>query len=278
MKKRWGERVIDAFLGGPVGNEKNKLGWFLTFAVSVFAVAFVGLGLVWWKDGQQTAGPLGDFFGGMLNPILSFLAFAGVLYSIHLQRLDLRETQKEAARQQFESTFFQMLAQMNRIVEAMDIKKFSIAYSGRDCFAAFADEIERQYEESAKSSGGSVQRGVAAAYRVFWQQRRQDLGHYFRFLYNCVRYVDEADLPQLPGDVAEPKTKYMRILRSQLSDYELVLMFYNAHGGHGANFNPYVGKYNLLDNLQPELVRIVDAIELREGLGRIGSLPVRSAL
>lgn len=228
----------------------------------------------------QEMGQRGDLYGGFMNPILSFLAFMGVLYSIYLQRLDLRETQQESQRQQFEATFFQLLAQQNRLVEAIDLRNSDHGETsrGRDCFHTFVNDIEDRYQRIRGSMQNDVKREMATAYRGFWNKRRQDLGHYFRFLYNFVRYVDESDLPQLPTDKIDPKIKYMRILRSQLSDYELVLIFYNAHGGHGEKLNNYVGKYHILDNLQSELVRIVDAIEFREGLGRIGNLPVRAAL
>lgn len=228
----------------------------------------------WAEMGQR-----GDLYGGFLNPLLSFLAFMGVLYSIYLQRIDLRESQEESRRQAFEATFFQLLAQQNRIVEAMDLRNSDKAETsrGRDCFESFVRDIEIRYRGMNASFQGDLRREIAAEYQNFWLKRRQDLGHYFRFLYNFIRYVDEADLPRLPGDQIDPKLKYMRIVRAQLSDYELVLIFYNSFGNHGAKFNEFVERYNMLGNLQPELVKITDAIELREGLGRVGTLPVRPA-
>lgn len=40
-------------------------------------------------------GTFGDFFGGMLNPILTFLTFMGLLITIVLQQKELRLTRKE---------------------------------------------------------------------------------------------------------------------------------------------------------------------------------------
>lgn len=228
----------------------------------------------------QEMGQRGDLYGGFVNPLLSFLAFMGVLYSIYLQRIDLRESQQEAQRRAFETTFFHLLDQQSRIVEAMDLRnsdKHETA-RGRDCFQNFVKEIDSRYRGMDAAFNGNLRQQIAVQYRNFWVRRRQDLGHYFRFLYNFIRYVDQSDLPQLMSDTEAPKIKYMRLLRAQLSDYELVLIFYNSFGDHGQKFNTYVGRYNLLDNLQPELVKITDAIEFREGLGSLGPLPMRPAL
>lgn len=280
MSDRWGERVFNKLLVGTPGDERNKLGWLLTWAAGGIIVILCALIGVWVGQGHAVAGTLGDFFGGMLNPILSFMAFSGVLYSIYLQRTDLRANQLEAQRQQFEATFFQMLDFQNSIIEGIDLRNSdkNETSRGRDCFEVFAREIVNRYHNTQGTAQNDIRRELAAAYRLFWERRRGDLGHYFRFLYNFIRYVDEADLTHLASDKVEPKTKYMRILRAQLSDYELVLIFYNSLGDYGLRFNEYVGRYHLLDNLQPELIKVVDAIEMREGLGRVGPLPERAAL
>lgn len=40
-------------------------------------------------------GSVGDYFGGITNPILSFLAFVGVLWTLHYQREDLKTSREE---------------------------------------------------------------------------------------------------------------------------------------------------------------------------------------
>lgn len=78
-------------------------------------------------------GVLGDFFGGILNPILAFITFCSVLYtiwlqqeSIELQRKELKAAREEFAKsakaqeeqakifklQQFENTFFSLFSQI----------------------------------------------------------------------------------------------------------------------------------------------------------------------
>lgn len=47
--------------------------------------------------GERDLGSFGDFLGGVLTPLLTFLTFVGLLQSIHLQREELAATREELA-------------------------------------------------------------------------------------------------------------------------------------------------------------------------------------
>jgi hypothetical protein len=93
-------------------------------------------------------GTWGDFVGGLLNPLLTFLTVIGLLVTIHLQQRELRLTRKELAKssnaleaqnlttkqQRFENTLFSMIEMLNQIVNAMDVDTGDGVKSGRDCF------------------------------------------------------------------------------------------------------------------------------------------------
>ena len=74
--------------------------------------------------------------------------------------------------------------------------------------------------------------------------------HYFRHLYRIFKYVDTSDL--IPDD---ERYEYACIVRSQLSDYELVMLFYNCLTSNGrAKFKPLIEKYVIFNNLREELL------------------------
>ncbi|TOQ75786.1 hypothetical protein CGG88_23945, partial [Vibrio parahaemolyticus] len=50
------------------------------------------------ENGVFNWGQYGDFMGGVLNPILSFVAIMGVLVTIVIQHNELKETRKEFKR------------------------------------------------------------------------------------------------------------------------------------------------------------------------------------
>ena len=80
------------------------------------------------------------------------------------------------------------------------------------------------------------------------------LGHYYRHLFQTVRYIDEQ-----PERLLNYKEKYFYIktLRAQLTTHEQALLFFNSLSSLGANWefgqydenNKLITKYNLIKNL-----------------------------
>ncbi|MBY2937186.1 putative phage abortive infection protein [Rhizobium leguminosarum] len=251
----------------------NGLYYLFLIASGSGLVIFLIAALIIWAGREQAFGTFGDFIGGTLNPVLTFLTFMGLLMTIVLQQTELRDTREELARsatalvaqskaadrQNFESTFFQMLALHNTIVGSIDLyysgraetadgrpPKEGREMRGRDCFDQFFENFRDDYVavDAAMHEQGKLQ----AAYEEFWSYRQQDLAHYYRYLYNVLRFVHEYE-----GDI--DRHRYVKLLRAQLSDYELALLFYTALNRHGINYWLYIHEYQLLDNM-PDSVLI----------------------
>lgn len=132
------------------GNKPNRLLWILGGAAVAAFLIILGLYIAYFKNlsvtnDSATWRTFGDYLGGTLNPIISFLALIGLLYTIHQQAQEMqatREELKQAAEQQrqqveqqsrqseifnlqqFESTFFSLLEQHNKIIEKIDFYYF----------------------------------------------------------------------------------------------------------------------------------------------------------
>tara|TARA_Y100000034_G_scaffold135976_1_gene210086 strand:- start:5670 stop:6623 length:954 start_codon:yes stop_codon:yes gene_type:complete len=212
-------------------------------------------------------GALGDFFGGTLNPILTFLTFVGLLITIVLQQAELSEARKEfkksanalelqnksIKRQSFESTFFQMLTLHNTIIDNIEFsdkrhyllpQSQTKVFQGRQSLREFNDAIKRSYYDVAKAR--NYQKGnvnnishIQEAYKDFWKDYGGNLSHYFRYLYNIIRFVKE-------GDFCEES--YLRLIRAQFTDQELFLLFYNCLTPQGENFKVMLEKLGVKDS------------------------------
>jgi len=207
---------------------------------------------------KSSFGEWGDFFGGVLNPIFTLLTFTGVLITIVLQQTELRESRaemrrsadalqeqtKSLQRQNFESTFFQMLAVHTSLVGAIDlIDDEGRTTRGRDCFNVFYTRLNKIYREQLEKSNGrySDDSVLKLSYELFWKKHQVELGHYFRYLYNIVRFVKESSFAEGP---------YIRLVRAQLSDQETLLLFYNCiSSAHGERFKKLAEDFSLLDNM-----------------------------
>jgi hypothetical protein len=221
----------------------------------------------------QYWGQLGDFFGGVLNPILSFVAILAVLYTIRLQSKELAEAREETKianrtlikqtqvfeRQNFESVFFRMLEVHARLLADTEVP--GNTSRGRGVFVDFSNEFKKfclQYivtEDSVKRiAAGIMSRGDNA------------LGHYFRNMYQICKMIDNAKFHSSSSQggltgrsirrVAkmnyEQKRFYANILRGQLSSYEMHMLLLNCLTPEGEGLKYYVEKFSMLKPLNKD--------------------------
>lgn len=221
-------------------------------------------------------GTFGDMFGA-INALFSGLAFATLIYTtwlqrdeLELQRQELAETreelkgQKEELRdqnatltlQRFENTFFAMLRTHGEIVGSMRARDGNYkTVESRACFSEWYAALGQSHQRHAIYEPGNTMEAIDSVYQNFYPQHQADLGHYFRHLYRIVKFVDES--------AVENKHIYTGLVRSQLSAYEQVLLFYNCLSSLGKRkFKPLVEKYAMLENM-PQKLLIAPNLHLR---------------
>lgn len=198
---------------------------------------------------------------GAVNALFSGFAFAALFYAIwlqryelRLQRLELKATRSELRGQKqqlerqnhtlksqsFENTFFQMMSLHLGLVSTLQAQRSGSQIRGRDSFDAIwqglRTELGRLDPNRMKSVGE-----VSRQYSQVYKDSRQPTGHYFRSLYNIVKFIDRSDVNE--------KDVYTNLVRAQLSRDELLLLFYNCLSEEGSKFKPFVEKYRLLKHL-----------------------------
>ncbi|WP_434603609.1 putative phage abortive infection protein [Pseudomonas sp. Z4-7] len=218
----------------------------------------------------QYWGQLGDFFGGVLNPILSFVAILAVLYTIRIQSKELAEAREETKianrtlikqtqvfeRQNFESVYFRMLEVHARLLSDTEVP--GSRSRGRGVFVEFSKELKdfcsKKYvtEVSIKHLASELMsRGDNA------------LGHYFRNMYQICKMIDNSrfHVSNFPEGVSgrsvrrtikmnyDQKRFYANILRGQLSSYEMQMLLLNCLTPDGEGLKYYVEKFSMLKPL-----------------------------
>lgn len=190
-----------------------------------------------------------------------------------LQREELSETRKvfkiqsETLKlQQFESTFFNLLNLHHEIVNSIDlvsyekkpansIKELSeqmhysgerIVTTGRDVFVKFRKGLENTYHKTVKMDSERDEYILTnIAYDKYYEKHQSDLGHYFRNLYHVFKFINNSDI--------KDKGRYASMVRAQLSNDELILLFYNSISAFGREkFKPLIEDYHLLKNMNIE--------------------------
>lgn len=233
---------------------------------------------------HEDRGTFGDMFGSV-NALFSGLAFAGIIFTILLQRKELKLQREEIKLtrdefvtqnrtlkvQRFENTFFSLVALHNQIVNnIVYVKKTEpligtpkvTNHKGRDSFLHSFIELKNLLKGA--SNGVNI-------YLVFYPKVKTNFGHYYRNLYRIFKIIDETEFfsySDLDLDKSNPegqsaykvanfkeRYRYTSIVRAQLSDYELIFLFYNCLSVNGNHrFKPLVENYSLLKNLNQKEV------------------------
>ncbi|MBK9504748.1 MAG: putative phage abortive infection protein [Bacteroidetes bacterium] len=78
----------------------------------------------------------------------------------------------------------------------------------------------------------------------------QRLGTYYRHLFQTIKFVAEYDKNIIPEDV---KYEYTKLIRAQLSNYEQLMLYYNALSNLGKDWNAiennFIARFKLIKNI-----------------------------
>ena len=218
-------------------------------------------------------GTFGDMFGAV-NALFSGLAFAGLIVTLIMQHEELKNQRKEIEQQnitlkiqRFENTLFNMLSMQQRIVEGLN-------YSVTDSSAKESSRAEGIlvfkyfYECLDLSKDKDFVQGIKLllkdqdpkCYYAYYCKVKNIsvLDSYFRHLYRIFKYIDESPLIEdREGIKNSERYEYTCIVRAQLSDYELLMLFYNAlaNDDNGElKFMRLIEKYAIFNNLRKDML------------------------
>lgn len=234
-----------------------------------------GIYLVWFYFFNQQIistdssnwGAFGDFFGGVLNPLIALLAFYWLTQSVLIQKTELSETQKvlketeKAQKEQaltqekkrFEDTFFSLLNQFNTIFEGLSEKTVNADRT-------IPSKIGSLYLVVMEVRGRTFEERVATI-----QKKSPETSHYFRILYHILKFILENnrfDTEPMPFELAiktsVTKTEkfYSNIIRSFLNKDIVQLLAMNCVAEEPSNafykYRQLIERYSLLEHLHIE--------------------------
>ena len=231
---------------------------------------------------------------GAVNALFSGLAFAGLIVTLimqheelGLQRNELAQTNDELAAQReefvaqtktmkiqrFENTLFNMLSLQQGIVNSLDYipqdgADPNLESSGKYVFDVFYNKKITKFQYGNEQQIMGIKGLIQAENDIQAYRRVSEISifdSYFRHLYRIFKYIDES---QLIDDTE--RYSYSCIVRAQLSDYELLLLFYNALtiDDNGAfKFKHLIEKYAIFNNIRKSMLarKRVDPILYQDG-------------
>lgn len=220
----------------------------------------------------EDAALAGDKFGG-ITALFSGLAFAGLIFTLFVQKKELEYQRKElthlvtetretkdhleaqahhlksqsdfVGKQTFENSFFQLLASFNANLQSITVQD---RVNGPDIKGADALEvIYRRAYNSLKAQDV----GFHNNYHKFYAQNKNDLGPYFRQMYNILKFLKNSEVKE--------KAFYSNVLRAQLTSAELSLLAANCCSSFGRRkMAPLVKEFDFLKHFDNEAMLDLD--------------------
>lgn len=262
------------------------------WVIVIVLVLWIGswVGIIYGFDEWETCGQFGDMFGA-INSLFSGLAFAGAIIAIYLQSQELNLQRKELEQtrdvfkeqsqtmsvQRFENTFFNMLGLLAQIQESLaynkvtchieqsgfigqiseKFAKYEVNKKGREVFSYFKEQLLIKLQQA--NNGVDYESPIndflfGKAFNAYAQ-----LGNYFENIYTILEFIDNS------ADISDTdKSRYVRILRAQLSNDELFLLICNiAYRGRGSKIKKLFEKYSMFASYSKAEEEIENKVENR---------------
>jgi hypothetical protein len=221
----------------------------LIVAFTFVALAILAVVLPYYKlaDKRTCFGIDGYVFRALeYDKLAAFFTYKSQKEELNETREIMKRQASTMDKQQFETTFFNMLNLHQQLVNSINYTEPAFGTSpaklihGRDCFARFYQALITCFH--AKVRDNQDQMGLhSSAYMDIYNRHQSSLGHYFRYLYHLVKFIDRSDV--------NDKKQYTSLIRATLSSNELLLVFYNGLNEHGLKFKPLIERYQLLKNM-----------------------------
>jgi hypothetical protein len=221
-----------------------------TFALLVFVVVSLWYTLgnyylqTYFIHDAEASGQRGDTYG-IVNSLFSALAFAGLFYTILIQRKELKETKQEfitqnatLRTQRFENTFFSLLDQRHRLISQhrIEIPSQGPVVTGLEDQGklrveglAIIESLNRDLTERLKMFDLSTEQKVNdTTFTNFGIQYNKAIHYYKSFvpfyvgsLHSILKFAEQSNLIE-----DDDRQFYFNIIRTHLSLPEKMFLYY----------------------------------------------------
>jgi hypothetical protein len=243
-------------------------------------------------------GQFGDYMGGLWGTVISGITLVVVFFTFFNQRTELKLTRKQIEKQQFETVFFNMLEMIHNLGKEfkdidnndfftgfMDRMKLNyestlstsqfvgsehneiiIELSKKHNIDIFRPKTPKTNINSLKLNGRFLfsewrkqnieneQEYVGLLYLKFFRGSNSNLGHFFRYIHNTIKFTIEKR--EEYGD----EEGYINLIQSQLTNHQLLVMFYNCISSISLSrkgepkIKNWLDKYEVFQNVPVDLL------------------------
>ncbi|MDQ0256754.1 cell shape-determining protein MreC [Evansella vedderi] len=193
----------------------------------------------------------GDFLITIASPIIALSAFIVAFFTYKQKGL-------ENEKKRIENIFFQLLNMHHEIVNSLEYELNSMeerVVKGRGYFRKVYRDLVKTYVEQRTGEPVSMEDLQRASYFIMEEKEGDHLLHYYRNLYQLVRWVTKHK-----GILEKHERKeYIQILKAQLSQYEISLLYIKTKHSENQEFYQLLQEYDFFnDNSRDSASKILE--------------------
>lgn len=191
-------------------------------------------------------GTFGDFIGGVLGTACAYVSLRLLVKNLKEQEKSngyLKESNDRSSEvselQLVHGDISTMLESYNRTIKSYKTTN----NEGRNAIKEIAQGLFTSYDEN---NDDSIEKRIDDARKLFDTQyiiHRDSMAVHFRLLYQIFQVIWTSELR------GEKKAMLSKMLRSQFTEHELLLLRYNCLTSNGKKMRFYVNQFNLLKHL-----------------------------
>lgn len=176
---------------------------------------------------QAVWGQFGDYFGGVLNPLLSFAALVGLLVTLRSQQKEGGKNEDRYKQQTFDSRMFQLLSLSH---EAVSVVKYVRTegfpprreeYEGHQGVAYALNRLQEEYLYTAERKSDRLYVRLNEQYEKWKSVYWSGVASYVESMLFILKYVLENTVKNKSGS-----SFALRAVFAQMSSDEKLLVFY----------------------------------------------------
>lgn len=175
---------------------------------------------------QAVWGQFGDYFGGVLNPLLSFFALIGLMVTLRAQYAESKRSEKRHEEMTFDTRLFQLLTLSHSSVESVKLIQYigdrkHDEFSGHRAIEYALNRLQEDYFSRAERvNAGQMYDKLVPEYAswklIYWTA----VASYVESMLFLIRYVIENAREEKNVEFS------MRAVFAQMTSAEKLLLFY----------------------------------------------------
>lgn len=174
---------------------------------------------------QEVWGQFGDYFGGVLNPILSFFALIGLLVTLRGQQEEGKKVEERHKQQTFDARLFQLLSLSHEAVSAVKFVQLGLLnqrdeYEGHRGVAYALNRLQEDYLYMADRSSDNLYKCLGEKFVEWRKEYWTGVASYVESMLFILKYVTEKMV------AGENYSFALQAVFAQMSSDEKLLVFY----------------------------------------------------